>query len=80
MISPRLRAALGTNAPLAREEEGVAVRVDDVDRRYRDAIKSGATPLAPPAETGGIRSGVVLDGSGNGIRVRMWSAPEGISG
>ncbi|MEM9082503.1 MAG: hypothetical protein AAGB34_02825 [Planctomycetota bacterium] len=46
MISERLLAALGADSshvePIAHRK--VRIAVDDVDRRYRDAIKSGAIP------------------------------------
>ncbi len=73
MISERLRAALGATAIVECEGEDVVVRVDDVDRRYRDAIKSGARPLASPTDEGSRRVGVLRDASENGLLVRIWS-------
>lgn len=32
----------------------VIVRVDSVDRRYRDAIKAGLEPMSPPADEIGM--------------------------
>lgn len=58
----RLHAALG-HPPIETEPDGsLRAAVDDVDRRYRDAIKAGAEPLDPP------------DGEGGERRARLWDA------
>jgi hypothetical protein len=53
VLSDRLNAAL---APKATQDDGdtVVVEVDWVDRRYRDAIKAGATPVEPPRDEAGM--------------------------
>lgn len=73
MISDRLRAALGAGAIIESDGDDAMVRVDDVDRRYRDAIKSGARPLTSPTDEGSRRVGVLRDRSENGLLVRIWS-------
>lgn len=82
MICERLLAALGVaavapdpNGP--REAEGTGggemalARVDDVDRRYRDAIKAGALGVEPPRSSGADgREAVIRDGvSGAWVRI-----------
>jgi len=51
-LSPRLLAALGV-APadlFERHDRAVLAQVDDVDHRFRDALKVGARPVHPPIE------------------------------
>lgn len=55
-LPDRLRAVLAPRADDAIEQiDGLlVVRVDAVDRRYRDAIKAGMEPLSPPADEVGM--------------------------
>lgn len=62
-MSDRLRAALG-GAVIGEVDGVVRVRVDDVDRRFRDAIKAGARPVDPPRDCAGQRVARVRDGAG----------------
>lgn len=54
-LSDRAKAVLNP-APDAIEliDALVIVRVDSVDRRYRDAIKAGLEPMSPPADEIGM--------------------------
>lgn len=66
-LSPRLLAALGVaSRDLLRRPDGtVLAQVDDVDRRFRDAIKAGARGVHPPLEDPHLgRCAEVLDESG----------------
>lgn len=61
VLTDRLRAALrlpdDADTLAARVEavdESLVVRVDSVDRRYRDAIKAGARPVEPPRDDIGL--------------------------
>lgn len=51
-LSPRLLAALGVSPAdlLERPDHAVMAQVDDVDHRFRDAIKAGARAVHPPIE------------------------------
>lgn len=71
-ISPRLLAALGARTPLTDSSGRVAIDVDDADKRYRDAIKAGAEPVAPPVtEADGARVARLRDReSGADILIR----------
>ena len=74
MISDRLKAALG--GVVVGEVDGVVrVRVDDVDRRYRDAIKAGAVPLESGRDgaRGGVRVARLRDALGAGAIVEIVS-------
>lgn len=56
-LSERLLESLRVRDPdSAIEDDGetVVVRVDSVERRYRDAIKAGATPVEPPHDQVGM--------------------------
>lgn len=56
-LSDRLLDALRVRDPdNAIEDDGetIVVRVDSVERRYRDAIKAGATPVKPPHDQVGM--------------------------
>lgn len=66
-LSTRLAAALGVE-PSAPGD----ARVDDVDRRFRDAIKAGATPISPPSDGPGGRYATLEDPE-TGARVRIVS-------
>jgi len=68
VVSARLASALGVGDRTRGEE----VRVDDVDRRYRDAIKAGATPVEPPFTDGLTRRAALRD-TPSGSLVRLIS-------
>ncbi len=53
-LCPRIAAALHPRGPLELDEERVTVEVDSVERRYRDAIKAGAHPIAAPHDHVGM--------------------------
>lgn len=78
VLSDRLRASLrlGEDAEVVDHEDTLTVRVDSVERRYRDAIKAGATPLEPPRDEVGLgawrRIARVRDGA-EGSVVTIWS-------
>lgn len=84
MLSARLAAALGVG-PGAIEATGqgpLSVRVDDADRRYRDAIKAGAEGVSPPKNEAGEGDGpraraAVLKDRATGVRFRIHSAAGG---
>lgn len=79
-LSPRVARALGVDPALAvLEGDGrVRVEVDDVDRRYRDAIKAGARGHTSPAcsRDGNGRTAVLLDADGP-LWVRLMSRSDG---
>ena len=61
-LSPRLLAALSVaQTDIPTETEQPFVTVDHADRRFRDAIKAGATPVAPPANSGEWRTATLAD-------------------
>ncbi len=66
-MSERLARALGVESI----GDGPVI-VDDVDRRFRDAIKAGARGVEPPADDGqGGRVARLADpGSGREIEIR----------
>jgi hypothetical protein len=74
-------AALSAS-PGALQDDGdtVVVEVDWVDRRYRDAIKAGASPVEPPRDEAGMgvwrRVARLVDANaGDGGRpVTIWSS------
>jgi len=76
VISDRLRAALrlAADAEVLDHEDTVTVRVDSVERRYRDAIKAGAAPIEAPRDEVGLgawrRIARVRDGE---VVVTIWS-------
>lgn len=77
-LSPRLLSALGV-APadlLERPDRAVLAQVDDVDQRFRDAIKAGARPVHPPIQDPHLgRCAEVIDtGADRGTRVIVLSA------
>ncbi len=55
-LSARLRAALrlGDDAEIVDHEDTLTVKVDSVERRYRDAIKAGAVPVEAPRDEVGL--------------------------
>lgn len=55
-LSERLHAALRIRDDDAIVDDGetIVVRVDSVERRYRDAIKAGAEPVEPPRDEVGL--------------------------
>lgn len=71
-VSNRLARALGSPSADAYETGpgGVVVHVDDVDRRYRDAIKAGATAEIAPQTVETRREACVREG---GTAVRLWA-------
>lgn len=79
-LSPRIARALGVDPALVVLEEGgcVRVEVDDVARRYRDAIKAGArghtSPVCSPDGSG--RTAVLLD-AGSSLWVRLVNRSDG---
>jgi len=55
LLSPRLFAALApTPGSVQDDGDTLVVRVDFVDRRYRDAIKAGARPVEAPRDEAGM--------------------------
>lgn len=68
-VSARVLAALHAGGPIelravapTAPDGAVLIEVDDVDRRYRDAIKAGAEPIEPPSDaTEGGRAATLLD-------------------
>ena len=73
MITDRLRRVLNASDLREGPDGAIEARVDDVDRRYRDAIKSGATPLQPARTENDRRWAEVQDASENGRLVRLWA-------
>lgn len=77
-MSERLWRALrlGDDAEVLDHEGTVTVRVDWVERRYRDALKAGAEPVEAPRDEVGLgawrRIARVRDGDGGRV-VTMWS-------
>ena len=75
-ISDRLRAALrlAADAEIVDHGDTVTVKVDSVERRYRDAIKAGGVPVEAPRDEVGLgawrRIARVRDGE---TVVTMWS-------
>ncbi|MCA9281178.1 MAG: hypothetical protein H6812_01515 [Phycisphaeraceae bacterium] len=54
-LSERVRAVLSPREGGIEMVDGlVVVRVDSVDRRYRDAIKAGLEPMSPPEDEVGM--------------------------
>lgn len=78
-LSPRLLAALGIeSSDITKSADGFAAPVDRVDARYRDAIKAGATPLAPPATTNNLRAATIADPTtGTTLTIRSAIPPIG---
>lgn len=77
-LSERLRLALRVRDEGSVEDVGdaVVVRVDSVERRYRDAIKAGARPVEPPRDEVGLgawRRVARLVDEGTGRSVTIWS-------
>lgn len=77
VLSDRLRAVLNPKPDAIEQLDGLLiVRVDAVDRRYRDAIKAGMEPLSPPADEVGMgasrRVARVRDNTTGGMIV-LWS-------
>lgn len=77
-LSRRLLEALRVRDEDAVEDDGntVVVRVDSVERRYRDAIKAGAEGLQPPRYEVGLgvsrRLARLIDRE-TGRSVTIWS-------
>lgn len=77
-LSARLMSALRVRAEGDVEDVGdaVVVKVDSVERRYRDAIKAGARPVEPPRDEVGLgawrRVARLVDGE-SGRAVTIWS-------
>lgn len=77
ILSERLTSALRLREG-ALEDDGdtVVVRVDSVERRYRDAIKAGAEPVEGPRDEVGLgswRRVARLVDAETGRRVTIWS-------
>ena len=77
-LSERLAAALRVRDEGAIEDDGqtIVVRVDSVERRYRDAIKAGAEPVEAPRDDVGLgasRRVARLVDAPTGRRVTIWS-------
>ncbi len=78
-LSDRLRTALRVTDAGAIEDTGLAlvVRVDSVERRYRDAIKAGATPVEGPRDEVGLgawrRVARLVDAGGDHREITIWS-------
>lgn len=78
LLSDRLRAVLAHPSDDAIEliDALAVVRVDDVDRRYRDAIKAGMEPLSPPADEVGMgasRRVARIRDTGTARMIVIWS-------
>ncbi len=77
-LSARLRSALRVRDDGAVEDDGetLVVRVDSVERRYRDAIKAGAEGVEGPRDEVGLgawrRVARLVDGE-TGRAVTIWS-------
>ncbi len=76
-LDPRLARALGaTWATVEDQGDTVIVRVDSVERRYRDAIKAGGVGVEPPRDEVGLgawrRVARLTDGL-TGRSVTVWS-------
>jgi len=77
-LTDRLRAALrlAGDAEILDHDGTLTVKVDSVERRYRDAIKAGATPVEAPRDEVGLgawrRIGRLRDGA-EGPVVTIWS-------
>lgn len=76
-LSDRLRAVLNPRPDAIERLDGLLViRVDAVDKRYRDAIKAGMEPLSPPTDEVGMgasrRVARVRDNTTGGMIV-LWS-------
>ncbi len=55
ILSDRLRAVLDPRDDAIEQIDGLLVsKVDEVDRRYRDAVKAGMEPLSPPTDEVGM--------------------------
>ena len=77
-LSDRLRAALrlAPDAEVEDHADTLVCRVDSVERRYRDAIKAGATPVEPPRDEVGLgawRRVARLVDTPTGRAVAIWS-------
>ena len=78
VLSERLRSALRLLDEGSVEDVGdaVVVKVDSVERRYRDAIKAGALPVEPPRDEVGLgawRRVARLVDEETGRAVTIWS-------
>lgn len=77
-LTDRLRAALrlAGDAEILDHDGTLTVKVDSVERRYRDAIKAGATPVEAPRDEVGLgawrRIGRLRDGAAGPV-VTIWS-------
>lgn len=77
LLSPALFAALAPT-PGGVEDDGdtVVIEVDNVDRRYRDAIKAGGEPIEPPRDEAGMgvwRRIARLHDAGTDRPITIWS-------
>ncbi|MCA9293580.1 MAG: hypothetical protein KDA20_07185 [Phycisphaerales bacterium] len=54
-LSPRIESALRPKSSIDLDDDALTVvEVDWVDRRYRDALKAGALPIAAPHDDVGM--------------------------
>ena len=76
-LDPRLARALGATWSTTEDAgDTIIVRVDSVERRYRDAIKAGAEPIEPPRDEVGLgawRRVARLTDTLTGKGVTIWS-------
>ncbi len=77
-LPERIAAALRVaDAPERVEDlgEAIVVQVDSVERRYRDAIKAGATPVEPPRDEVGLGAWRrVARLETDGLSLTIWSS------
>ncbi|MEM1423154.1 MAG: hypothetical protein AAGH64_04030 [Planctomycetota bacterium] len=76
-MDPRLARALGASWENTEDQGGtIVVQVDSVERRYRDALKVGATGVEAPRDEVGLgawrRVARMVDGL-TGYPVTIWS-------
>ncbi|GAB4546056.1 MAG: hypothetical protein Tsb0013_04480 [Phycisphaerales bacterium] len=76
-LDPRLARALGATWETTEDQGGtIVVKVDSVERRYRDALKAGATGVEPPRDEVGLgawRRVARLVDTLTGFPVTIWS-------
>lgn len=76
-LDPRLARALGASWETVEDQgDTVVVKVDSVERRYRDALKAGATGVEPARDEVGLgawRRVARLTDALTGKSVTIWS-------
>ncbi len=66
VFSPRLLAVLGISQPdIVAQGKIFVADVDHTGRRFRDAIKAGASPVTPPSTQGNRRIAHLADPTTN---------------